>query len=71
LPLARLYVASTVFYPRGIPSHDNTLQVQIIIPHTYIGVAGRIILKYILWKYGLEVWIGFIWLRIGTDGGLL
>jgi hypothetical protein len=25
----------------------------------------------ILGKYGLGMWIGFIWLRIGTSGGLL
>jgi hypothetical protein len=34
-------------------------------------VDGRIILKWILGKYGWEVWIGFIWLRIGTGGRLL
>jgi hypothetical protein len=27
-------------------------------------VDGRIILKRILKKYGLEVWVGFMWLRI-------
>jgi hypothetical protein len=27
---------------------------------------GRIILKWILGKYAFGVWIGFIWLRIGT-----
>jgi hypothetical protein len=34
-------------------------------------VDGRIVLKCILGKQGLAVWIGFIWLMIGTDGGLL
>jgi hypothetical protein len=29
------------------------------------------ILKWILGKLGFGVWIGFIWLRIGTSGGLL
>jgi hypothetical protein len=32
---------------------------------------GRIILKYILARYGLRVWIGFIWLKIWTGDGLL
>jgi hypothetical protein len=29
------------------------------------------ILKWILQRYGGMVWIGLIWLRIGTGGGLL
>jgi hypothetical protein len=37
----------------------------------YIGVDGRIILKLILGKQGSGMWIVFIWLRIGTGGGLL
>jgi hypothetical protein len=24
-----------------------------------------------IWKYGGKVWTGFIWLRIGSNGGLL
>jgi hypothetical protein len=35
------------------------------------GVDGKIILKRILGKQGGKVWIGFIWLRVGTSGGLL
>jgi hypothetical protein len=35
------------------------------------GVGGRILLKWILGKYGLGIWIGFIRLRIGADVGLL
>jgi hypothetical protein len=34
-----------------------------------LGVDGK--KKLILEKPGLEVWIGFIWFRIGTSGGLL
>jgi hypothetical protein len=34
-------------------------------------VEGRIILKWILGKQVLGVWIGFIWFRIRTDDGLL
>jgi hypothetical protein len=34
-------------------------------------VNGRIILKWMLRKYGERVWIRFMWLMIGTDGGLL
>jgi hypothetical protein len=36
-----------------------------------LGVDGRIILKWILEKKSLMMWIGFIWLRIGTGGRLL
>jgi hypothetical protein len=36
-----------------------------------LGLGGTIILKSILGKSGFGVWIGFIWLRIGTGGGLL
>jgi hypothetical protein len=35
-----------------------------------LGVDVRIILELILGKEGREVWIGFIWLRVGTSGGL-
>jgi hypothetical protein len=33
-------------------------------------VGGRIMLKRILDKWDGVVWTGFIWLRIGTSGGL-
>jgi hypothetical protein len=33
-----------------------------------LGVNMRIILKWILYKSGLGVWIGCTWLRIGTGG---
>jgi hypothetical protein len=36
-----------------------------------ISIDGRIIVEWNLGKYGGKVWIGFIWLRIGTSGGLL
>jgi hypothetical protein len=37
-----------------------------------LGIDKRIILELILDKCGWNVWwIGFIWLRIGTSGGLL
>jgi hypothetical protein len=35
------------------------------------GVDGRMILKCILGNYGWSVWFGLIWLRLGTNGGLL
>jgi hypothetical protein len=36
-----------------------------------LGVDGRITLRWILGKYGLGMWIGFIWLGIGTVGELM
>jgi len=33
-----------------------------------LGVDRRIILEYILRKYGRKVWTGFIWLRKWTSG---
>jgi len=37
-----------------------------------MGVNGRVILKMDLRKIGWEeTWTKFIWLRIGTSGGLL
>jgi hypothetical protein len=36
----------------------------------HIGADGRIILKLILKKEGLRVWIGLIWLRILCIDGL-
>jgi hypothetical protein len=35
------------------------------------GVDGRIIVKWILRKWDVEVWTGSSWLRIGTGGGYL
>ena len=35
------------------------------------GVDGRIIFKWIFWKWDVEVWTGSSWLRIGTGGGML
>jgi hypothetical protein len=36
-----------------------------------LGEDGRIISKQILGKQGWNAWIGFIWLRIRTGGGIL
>jgi hypothetical protein len=36
-----------------------------------VGVDGRILLKCILKKQGVDVWTGFNWLKTRTDGGLL
>jgi hypothetical protein len=36
-----------------------------------LGVDGRIILEWILRKYGGKLWTGCIWLRIGTSDWLL
>jgi hypothetical protein len=36
-----------------------------------LGIHRKIILDCILGKYGGKVWTGFIWVRIGTSGGLL
>jgi hypothetical protein len=35
------------------------------------GIDERVILKLILQKWGVEAWIGSIWLRIGRSGGLV
>jgi hypothetical protein len=35
-----------------------------------LGLHGMIILKRILKKQGGRVWTGFVYLRIGTSGGL-
>jgi hypothetical protein len=35
-----------------------------------LGVNARIILEWILEKYSVKLWTRFIWLRIGTVGGL-
>jgi len=36
-----------------------------------LGVDRRTILELILKKQARKVWTGFIWLRMGTSGGLL
>jgi len=35
-----------------------------------IDVEGNKILEYILRKEGGKVWNGYLWIRIGTSGGL-
>ena len=35
------------------------------------GVDGRIILRWIFWKWDEGVWTSSSWLRIGTGGGHL
>jgi hypothetical protein len=32
---------------------------------------GRIVLRWIFMKWGVEIWTGSSWLRIGTVGGHL
>jgi hypothetical protein len=36
-----------------------------------LGVDGRVILEWMLGKYGGKMWTGCMWLRAGTSGGLL
>jgi hypothetical protein len=36
-----------------------------------LSVDGRIILKWIFKKWDGRAWTGLIWLRVGSDGGLL
>jgi hypothetical protein len=35
-----------------------------------VGVAGRIILKWVIREWFEKTWTGLIWLRIETSGGL-
>jgi hypothetical protein len=35
-----------------------------------VSAHGKIILKWVLMKYDVRVWIRFIWLRIGISGGV-
>jgi hypothetical protein len=37
----------------------------------YLGVDRKIILEWILGKLSRKMWMGFMWLRIATSGGLL
>jgi hypothetical protein len=36
-----------------------------------LGIPGRIILEWILEKYGRKLWTGFVWLRTETSGSIL
>jgi hypothetical protein len=35
-----------------------------------LGVDGKLIVEWIVRKWGEKFWTGFIWLRIGTSDGL-
>jgi hypothetical protein len=37
----------------------------------YLGVDGKIILKFIVMKWNREAWTGLIWLRTGAGVGRL
>jgi hypothetical protein len=37
----------------------------------YTILCRRIILKYVLKKYGVSILVGFIWIRTGIIGGFL
>jgi len=37
----------------------------------YPDIDGRIIVKWIFWKWDVGAWTRLIWLRIGTGGGIL
>jgi hypothetical protein len=52
----------TVFWFESLKGRDHLEDV---------GIDGRIILQRILGKQGGKLWIGCIWLRTGTSGGLL
>jgi hypothetical protein len=51
----------TIFWSEGLKGRDHSED---------LGVDGRMVLKLILGKQCGKVWTGFIWLRIGTSGGL-
>jgi hypothetical protein len=36
-----------------------------------LGIGGSLILKWILKKHDVRLCTGFVWLRLGTFGGLL
>jgi hypothetical protein len=40
-------------------------------PERIRAFGKRIILQPVVKKFYLRAWIGFVWLRIGTNGGLL
>jgi hypothetical protein len=58
--IVNVYLKSFLLNVR-IKTDENILTVRIL----------RIILKRISEKYGMKVWTGFVWLRIGTSGGFL
>jgi len=36
-----------------------------------LGVDGRLMLEKILEKQGEKIWIGFMWIKVGFNDGLL
>jgi hypothetical protein len=52
----------TIFCLGNLKGRDNSED---------LGVDGMIILELILGKQGGKVWTEFVWIRIGTNGGLL
>jgi hypothetical protein len=51
----------TIFWEETLKGRDHVQD---------LGVDVRIILEWVLWKYGGKVWTGRIWFRMRTSGGL-
>jgi hypothetical protein len=52
----------TKFWSQNLKGKDHLVE---------LGVAGRIILRWMLMKQGVRVWIEIFWLSIGTGVGFL
>jgi hypothetical protein len=53
---------NTIFWLENLKGRDHLKD---------LGAYEKIMLEWILGKYGGKVWTECIWLRIGTSGGLL
>jgi hypothetical protein len=52
----------TTFWPENMKGRNHKEDLDI---------DGMTVLKWILKKDDVRVWTGFIWLRVGTSGGLV
>jgi len=66
-----IYFSFSIRLHGAVRDHFTASQRDIKMKYSFIGVDGRIILRWIFRNWDVRSWTGSSWLRIGTGGGHL